>query len=435
MTEENIRFVNVMVDMLIPQRATLFGWAILFTALCTLYQGIHTRRKSYFVLTGIFAGALPMIHTHSLLVLALVSAMWLITDIANHLQIKRFYNLVKFSFFFLPFAMTFLQFILAGVKTQSWLWGVPLGVFLIFLLPVLRCFKKEQRHMIGKIISPWLIFLGITLLLALPQLFYWTFQQAKGEQFVRPHFNWANSGDNYLLFYLKNLGLTAVFYLPAVLMRDKNILQWASPIILIMSVSECVLFQPNPYDNNKLIFVAYLFLCGMTANFFVKLLAACKKRGYKILLSTAGLFLFTASAILTMGREIVSDYVLFGSNYVSLADFVTEHTPKNAVFLTGDRHNNEVAALTGRNIVCGAGTYLYYHGLNYEERKQEVKIMYENPSYAQEFFEKYQVSYILITKYEKDSYQIDMAYYQANSLTVYENEEVALLQLNPLGEN
>ncbi|MEG1426852.1 MAG: hypothetical protein RSC76_04100, partial [Oscillospiraceae bacterium] len=64
---ENVRWVNIIVDMLVPQRATLFGWAVLFTALLFLYKAVSERKKSYFVITGILAGALPMIHTHSFL--------------------------------------------------------------------------------------------------------------------------------------------------------------------------------------------------------------------------------------------------------------------------------------------------------------------------------------------------------------------------------
>ena len=37
--DKGIRWVNVIADMLLPQRATLFGWAVLFAALFLLYRG------------------------------------------------------------------------------------------------------------------------------------------------------------------------------------------------------------------------------------------------------------------------------------------------------------------------------------------------------------------------------------------------------------
>ncbi len=43
---ENIRWVNVLVDMMLPQRATLFGWAMLFPALALLHEAVFgTERR------------------------------------------------------------------------------------------------------------------------------------------------------------------------------------------------------------------------------------------------------------------------------------------------------------------------------------------------------------------------------------------------------
>ena len=64
--------VNVLVDMMLPQRATLFGWAVLFPALYLLCRAVYQGQRRCFFLVGLMAGALPMIHTHSFLALGLV---------------------------------------------------------------------------------------------------------------------------------------------------------------------------------------------------------------------------------------------------------------------------------------------------------------------------------------------------------------------------
>ncbi len=61
---EEIRWVNVIVDMMLPQRATLFGWAVLFPLLL-LYRAVFEGERRYFLYAGVLAGTLPMIHTHS----------------------------------------------------------------------------------------------------------------------------------------------------------------------------------------------------------------------------------------------------------------------------------------------------------------------------------------------------------------------------------
>ena len=78
----------------------------------------------------------------------------------------------------------------------------------------------------------------------------------------------------------------------------------------------------------------------------------------------------------------------------------------DAVFLTNTRHNNEISSLTGRTIVCGADTFLYYHGLNTSKRQKEVQQMYEMPLQSAALFEKYNVSYLVVSPYERSSYQI-----------------------------
>lgn len=63
LVDDNVRWSNVIVDMLLPQRATLFGWAVLFGTLALIYRAMEEKKVSYFVLAAVFGGALPMIHT------------------------------------------------------------------------------------------------------------------------------------------------------------------------------------------------------------------------------------------------------------------------------------------------------------------------------------------------------------------------------------
>ena len=136
----NIRWTNTIVDMMLPQGqpslvdGTLFLYCIFFTTQCL-------KTKEYFIPAGIFAGLIPMIHTHSYFACGLVAIGWIIVTV---------------------------------IKER---------------------FSKE-------IIKSWLMFGVPALLISLPQLLIWTFDAALGnESFVRFMFNWVNETDNWLWFW------------------------------------------------------------------------------------------------------------------------------------------------------------------------------------------------------------------------------------------
>ena len=200
-----LRWVNPIVDMLIPQRATLFGWAFLFPCLYLLLRFAFEKRKEALLPLILFAGGLPLIHTHSFLALGIVSAVYCVQELVRQFDAKRLLQ-----------------------------WG---------------CYGC------------------IAVLFAAPQLFGFAFQQASESGMVRLHFNWANEVDSFLWFYIKNLGwlfLLLPFGLLLLSKRDRRI---ASGFLVLWLVAEVVVFQPNIYDNNKLLFAWFFCLCGLTAKF------------------------------------------------------------------------------------------------------------------------------------------------------------------------
>ena len=106
------------------------------------------------------------------------------------------------------------------------------------------------------------------------------------------------------------------------------------------------------------------------------------------------------------------------------AEFIKENTDQNSVFLTGQQHCNAVAALTGRYIVCGTGSYLYYHGVDYSQQSNAVYQMLSNPSENVHLFEEYCVDYIYISHWERSEYPIDEQWFAENTELVYASDAV-----------
>ena len=346
-TAENIRWVNVIVDMLLPQRATLFGWALLFAALYLLYRAVFEGKMKLFLPAGVLGGLLPMIHTHSYLALGLVAACWLVFSLARD-GLKR-------------------RFIL------SWLaFGLP------------------------------------AVLLALPQLLFWTLRSVDGnEQFLRVHFDWVNGGEeNWLWFWLKNVGPLFILAPLSFVLEERERRAVFSPSLLVFVLCEFLVFQPNVYDNNKLLYVSYALFCILTADMLLKWGEKLPSRALRAAALCLTLALCANAALFTMAREIASGtpryaYELFDRDAAAAAAYIRENTEPDALFLTAGNHNNAVAALTGRNVLCGCPSYLFYHGLDYEQRAADEKQMLSDSAAFEKLREHYGIDYVYIGDYER----------------------------------
>lgn len=431
LVDHNIRWVNVIADMFLPQRATLFGYAILFPSIWLLYKAVFQGRKDYFLPAGILVSALPMIHTHSFLGMGLISAAWLLTVLYKNVAGRN-----------LPAGWIVLLFvgfmcILQILIQKSFLHEENLMVFCImgiaacvlYGIYLLLCYIITNGY--GGLLQTWGIYLACVLVLALPQLLFWTFGHVIGNtNMLRGHFNWGNKGDFYPWFYMKNMGLPLIFGIAGICAKRKFVTALLMPILVIWFVIELMVFQPNVYDNNKLLYIAYLFLCVIAADYGVELYRKIKDLGGAKWMAGLCLLFSFLSGIFTLGREVVSEYQLYDTQYVELAKYIEENTLPDAVFLTNTRHNNEVASLTGRNLVCGADTFLYYHGINTTERQIHIQQMYENPSASLDLYAQYSVDYILVSSWERSSYAVDEVALQHLFTPIFQSGDAILYKID-----
>ena len=388
----NLRWSNVIVDMMVPQRTTLAGWCEVIPCIYLLYDALrpetpwgmelidgangptavwHKREMDWRqgAVLGLWAGMLPMMNTHCFLALGLMSAGWLVYDLVT------------------------------------------------------------ARHHMKSALLFWAAYGLIAVAVAAPQLFTWTFNQAMGNSgFLRIHFNWVNNTgnglrDGYLWFYLKNIGLPFLLILLSLLEKNEKCCFIACGAFVIFLVAEFVQFQPNDYDNNKLFYIWYMLCAVIAADYGLELLGRLTGlRAKKVLAALCAVVCFS-TGFLAVAREWKSDYEMFSKEAVEAAAFVEENTDQHAMFLTdSDWHINFVSSLTGRNIVCGPDTWLYYHGFRNDARKNDIRRFYEAPENNQDVLEKYGVDYILVSNNERSRYAIDQAALDRLFRVIYESD-------------
>ncbi len=387
-TPNNLRWSNVIADLMLPQRTLLGGWCMVipcFYLLWTAFSDPEETRLRPVILLGVWGGALPLIHTHSFLALALCSLGMMAYDLCHKSGLRRW-------------------------KQFRW----------------------------------YLLYGGIACLLSLPQLFGFTFNQVFQEgmedaynSFLEPWFNWVNSADGafsgmidgYGWFYVKNIGLPFIILILALFERDsrwRHIFAGALPIIL---AGEFIRFQPNIYDNNKLLYLAWLLCCMIVADWCRKIWHRMKGLRARPVIATLAAATFFLSAGLTLWRETVSEYMAFSATAVELGEYARDHTDEDATFLTGVHHLNPVASIAGRDIVCGPDLWLYYHGLDTTERKMDIYNFYADPENNAAVLEKYGAEYILLSSYERYDYPVDLEGLERIAEKVFENREGAIYRV------
>ena len=244
------------------------------------------------------------------------------------------------------------------------------------------------------------MFLGLTLVCALPQMISSTLKQATREGFVRLHFNWVNYTDEgfvdfYPWFWAKNIGLPLLAMICALLEWKKRDRMDFVGAACIFVVAELVLFQPLDYDNNKLFYIWYLLMLPAAGSACVGVWRRLRGTRSRALLAALFLAGSTISGALSIARECVSDYQLFSAADVAAAEYIEENTDPDDMFLTGLHHNNPVYALAGRDVVCGPSLFLYWHGLDYMSRDARVRAFYADPENNLDLLREYNVKYIV----------------------------------------
>ena len=377
--ELNLRWVNVICDMMVPQRTLLCGWMALIPALWMLQRVIRERRLTDCVALGIWAGAMPMIHTHSFLALGLLS----------------------------------------------------LGAMIYSLIH-----DGDRVDVLRRFIT----YGCIAVLLAAPQLLTWSVPQTVNGGSLKFRFNWVNNMgngrliDGYVWFWVKNVGLTWLLMGPAALFDDPDSKALRRSMglgaLLIYVTAELVQFQPNEYDNNKLFYVAYMAMMPAMGLYLVTVFRKLRGLRGRCVLAAAFMLTATLSGALSIAREWVSAYGLFMAPEVEAAAFVEANTPEDAVFLTGDQHNNAVAALTGRDIVCGTGSYLYFHGIDYGRQHYDEAQMLENPADNAELFARYGVDYVYISNHERTGFTVDEGWFMDHCAQVFSLGDVNIYAMD-----
>lgn len=372
-TAENIIWVNPIVDLMIPQRATLFGWSILLPALYLLWRFCYEGQARLWLPLTLLVLPLPLLHTHSALALVLLCL------------VSGLYTLIH------------------RPRTRQ--------VLLPWLGLALVCGIAWLGQMLPTVLA----------------------QSLDGQNMLRLHFNWVNNPgdgtlkDNHFWFYIKNIGVVYLLLIPAWLHAERRQRWLYGGGLLIWALAEVVVFQPNTYDNNKLLYVWHMLGCLLVAQLLADTAARLRACPVRVLALGTVCFLAMFGSVLTVAREALSDYQHWSADEIALAEYVARNAESDALFMTSDRHTNPVFSLAGRRILCGSGSYVYYHGMDYGDEYAAMRLLYEAPDAS--ILELWGVDYVVFDASLTSEFSADESWYAARYPVWYENGSCRVYQI------
>lgn len=380
LVDEDIRWVNVICDMLIPQRTTMAGWCVVIAAIFLLITAIEKTleeeggRREILIL-AVLGGAMPMIHTHSFLALGILSAAWF--------------------FCALPRA------------------------------------RKTGR--VKALFRNYVLYGAVCLALAAPQFFKWTMNSVQTGNMLRWNLGWvagANGAlNNWLVFFIMNVGILFLAMWPAALAMRGEKRGLFIGALAIFALSNVVAFQPNLYDNNKLLYVWFMITDILVCDVIWDVLETAPGRGARAAIAGVIVFLGTFSGILSLMRETVSEYRLLSAEQVAAADYILAETEPDSLFLTATSHTNPVSVLTGRSIVCGSSLYLYFHGVNYQEREAALPAMFAGGGEFERWAGELGIDYVYLGENEYANYDVNYDYFCENYPLVYAGDGISIFRV------
>jgi hypothetical protein len=277
--------------------------------------------------------------------------------------------------------------------------------FLASMLPMVHSHSWMSAGIMGAGLAllslswDWLYFFIPSGLLSIPQIAW--IKSRVTDDFIRMHIGWtsqASSLFDFVVFWLRNTGFILVLGIAGFFLLDKQQRKFLLPTWILFILGNVMIFQPWDFDNMKFMLFWWLALCIASSI----LLLALEKRGL------LGKFLFVvllvgalASGVLALKLGMTARFHWWSPDEIQLGAWIRDNTPRDAIFLSSDYHNNLIYGIAGRRVVMGFGGWVWSHGIKAGDTGAHVEAMLQGRDNAKELLKKYGVDYVAIGPAER----------------------------------
>jgi hypothetical protein len=348
---DNFRWGNSMITLFLTQRSLLLGMPItlaVMTMLWNVFSGSKDQKNDerQFLILGLIAGLLPLIHLHSLFVL------FILTVFLFAFRMDRWRTWIAFGIGVCVTAIPELIWSITGSATHAgkffamhFGWDSGTQNFIWFWI-------KNTGF-----VMPLLIAGLVAVMIA---------QKRKSDPESR-------ESDSKLYFYI--------------------------PFALIFVLANIFKFAPWEWDNIKLLI--YWFVASLP--FICLILAMLWQKKWPLKIVAALCFaVLTFSGGLDVWRTVSGQVnaLVFDQNAVEFGKQINLRTAPNAIIMNAPTYNSP-AVLSGRISVMRYPGHLGSHGIDYAGRERDVRAIYMGSPNAAELIEKYGIDYAIVSPQER----------------------------------
>jgi len=267
----------------------------------------------------------------------------------------------------------------------------------------------------------WLVFFGVALLVALPEVFWLSHSTGiNAQKYLGWQFGWDRGDHNALGFWLVNTGLfipllmAAIFWQQSGYKMPRRLLMFYLPFSLFFIVPNVMKLAPWIWDNIKVLFYWYIASIPLVAY----LLAHWFRQKSKLRWMAVGLL---ATLLLSGGLDVlrvitqVTEFREFNNDGIATARLIEQVAPPQAVVLHAPAFDSPVF-LTGRRSLLGFPGWIWSRGLDSSQRENDIRNIFSGGPDAEALLQRYHVDYALIGPQERTFMPINQKFWSCYPL-------------------
>jgi hypothetical protein len=190
-------------------------------------------------------------------------------------------------------------------------------------------------------------------------------------------------------------------------------------------------FQPNAWDNTKLLTWSHLLLCVPVAHYLAHLWS---KPALVSRCTAVALLVFTVASgsldLVRMTRTKAVANRMWTTDERQLAEDFRAVSEPTSLVLCSDDHHHWVPSLSGRQVLLGYRGWLASYGVDYGPVVRDIRAMLGGSADAEALLARYGVDFVVIGRTERRDFGANESYFEQHHELIFDRAANKVFRVN-----